>query len=385
MALPFTFASLPTGNVPAADLDQNFAALGALTIIPCTASGTNTITLTPISNTPTVSGYVPFQQFAFFAAATSTGAVTVNVNGIGAIPLNVIGGAQAGSGQVQSGLLYVIALNSNATAALIVSAQISGAQVQRSFLAGMTLSNDIGTPLTLLDIAAGQATDSTNTVSISLSAITKSISGAWAAGSGANGMGTGVTFGPTGGVSGGPWFPVFAILNNGSSDVYFDNSLSAANKPANTTAFRRIGFIKSDGSSHIVLFFQTNDLFEWANPNTDDINNATQSTSGVNYVVNVPPGINVIANIQAEAGISSGAVVNARIYDPAQSDFASAGGTAAPSLGVTANSNASALRAQGSVWVRTDTSQHVRAIADSTLAVFALRAVAWYDYRGKDQ
>jgi hypothetical protein len=80
MSLPFAF----TGNVtPTGEqLDADLAALGALTPIPCTVSGTNTISLTPIGNVPNVAAYANYGQFSGVAAATNTGAVTVAVGSL---------------------------------------------------------------------------------------------------------------------------------------------------------------------------------------------------------------------------------------------------------------------------------------------------------------
>ena len=61
MALPTLFAAqtLSTG----AQLDGNFAALGAITVIPCTIAGTNLLTLSPLANTPTVNNYAAGMLF----------------------------------------------------------------------------------------------------------------------------------------------------------------------------------------------------------------------------------------------------------------------------------------------------------------------------------
>lgn len=119
MALPVTFAGLttPTGL----NLDQNFAALGALTPIPCTAAGTNTVTMTPAANTPTISAYADGNQFSGVAANTNTSAVTAQ---IGSLPaLNVYKDSLAGPVALTGGeiiasnaftLRYDAALNSGA-------------------------------------------------------------------------------------------------------------------------------------------------------------------------------------------------------------------------------------------------------------------------------
>lgn len=83
MPLPITFAGLSVAT--GAELDQNFAALGALTTIPCTVSGTNALALTPLANTPTVSGYANYQAFSCVASATNTGATTAAVGSLAAL------------------------------------------------------------------------------------------------------------------------------------------------------------------------------------------------------------------------------------------------------------------------------------------------------------
>jgi len=54
---------------------------------------------------------------------------------------------------------------------------------------GLTLSNDVGTPATIIDIAAGSARDSTNAIDMTITtAWTKKINAVWAAGTGNGGF-----------------------------------------------------------------------------------------------------------------------------------------------------------------------------------------------------
>lgn len=156
----------------------------------------------------------------------------------------------------------------------------------RSFLAGLTLSNDGTTPNSVLDIAAGSCIDSTNAVMITLGAFTKSTAGSWAAGTGSNGMGTGLTIANT------TWYHVFAIINAGAADVYFDTSVTAANAPSSTTSFRRIGSFLTDGSAHIIAFVQDGDLFQWKAPVTAN-GGANPGTSAVLQTLTTPLGVHV--------------------------------------------------------------------------------------------
>jgi hypothetical protein len=109
MALPFTFATLPAGLTPAADLDTNFAAVASLGVIPCTATGTNSLTLTPIANTPNVQAYVGFQLFGFVAPATSTGAVTIAVSALSATNVYLPNGVTQAN--VVAGVYYIVQFN----------------------------------------------------------------------------------------------------------------------------------------------------------------------------------------------------------------------------------------------------------------------------------
>lgn len=121
MATRVTFASFPNGlqPIPTA-LDTAFDDVLKLTIIPCTATGTNTIALTPVATVypPDLTAYASYMQFSFVPVNSTTGSATVNVNGVGAKNLYLSNGTtQAGSGNLVAGQFYTIAyssaLNSN--------------------------------------------------------------------------------------------------------------------------------------------------------------------------------------------------------------------------------------------------------------------------------
>lgn len=117
MALPIQFASLAT--IQSIYWDQNYAALGALTPIPCSVSGTNTLALTPLANTPTVAAYANYSLFTGIVSVTNSGAVTAQVGALSALPVYVdtLAGPVALSGSelvalTAFSLLYDSALNS---------------------------------------------------------------------------------------------------------------------------------------------------------------------------------------------------------------------------------------------------------------------------------
>lgn len=85
MSLPFSFANVTT--LVTSQLDANFNALGALTPIPCTVAGTNTLTLTPNASTPSFTNYSNYMQFTGVALATNTGAATGQVGSLAALQI----------------------------------------------------------------------------------------------------------------------------------------------------------------------------------------------------------------------------------------------------------------------------------------------------------
>lgn len=90
--------------------------VGMNRVIPCNASGTNVISLTLLDSAPLVEKYVDHDIYAFVAAATSTGSVTMNVvTRTGALSTvkayKTNGSAQASTGDVVSGSLYLAIYN----------------------------------------------------------------------------------------------------------------------------------------------------------------------------------------------------------------------------------------------------------------------------------
>lgn len=240
------------------------------------------------------------------------------------------------------------------------------------YINGLTLSRSSATAI---GIAAGIAMDSTNVVGIKLaSAFTKSISGAWAVGSGNNGMGNSLT------VANNTWYHVFAILNAGVADVYFDTSVSAANKPTNTTHFRRIGSFRTNGSAQIIAFTQTGDLFLWAVVTTD-VSTGT-STGPSTYTLNVPLGVAVEwqgqGTIFATNAIAGAILIS--LYTPGQTAT-----SVQPNM-VLAQPSAQ-LQSAGMLALLTNTSQQIGFIAQGSGGVVAnieLYTRGWKDRRGKD-
>ena len=103
MPLPFAFAAV--SNATGQDLDNNFNALGAITPIPCSVSGSNSIQLTALINAPTISAYATYQAFVGQVAGTNTAPVTAAV---GSLPFKpVFKDSPAGPVQLTGGEMVV--------------------------------------------------------------------------------------------------------------------------------------------------------------------------------------------------------------------------------------------------------------------------------------
>lgn len=132
MAFRTTFAVLSGPQAALSLFDGMFNDLAAEIYIPCTATGTNAIALTPFAFAPLLSAYSELCGFSFKAAATSSSAVTAQFGALAVLPVYLADGAtQASTNNVLSGriykLIYSLSLNAGGggffleTAALPVS------------------------------------------------------------------------------------------------------------------------------------------------------------------------------------------------------------------------------------------------------------------------
>jgi hypothetical protein len=240
------------------------------------------------------------------------------------------------------------------------------------FLFGMGLSNDVAAASTVLDIAAGTCTDSTGVVLIKLgSAWTKSTGGAFVAGSGANGMGQGLT------IAVNQWYHVFAIIAAGVADVYFDTSVSAANAPVGTTALRRIGSFRTNAGAAIIAFVQNGDRFDWSAPVLDY--NATPGvTTAVSYALTVPP---IVVEAMLSGHINDTTAASQALYlsSLAQADVAAGGTTSLTcQMGLT-----NSIGSYSGVRVMTNASRQIRGRVSGAATSLQIYTNGWIDNRGR--
>ncbi len=243
-----------------------------------------------------------------------------------------------------------------------------------NYLSGLTLSNDVGTPTTKLDTAAGVAADSTNAQMITIGAFVKSVSGAWTSGTGNNGMGNGLTVANT------TWYHVCLAYNGGTPDEWFDTSVSCANKPSGVSGalFRRIGSFKTDGSAHIITFVQNNDVFSWGVPALSASAVTPGNTTANTLTVAVPTGLAVEA-------ISNGNITDATSAGSAiLVSSLSVTDTAASANDLTAITGAIAANAAWAyIRTLTNTSAQLRIRMSTTTGTYYFNTMGWVDNRGK--
>ena len=259
----------------------------------------------------------------------------------------------------------------------LTASSSTSSSIPRSYLAGLTMSNNGSTPNTKIDVAAGQATDTTNAVVRSLSAVSIDCSI-----TGANGLDTGSLANST-------WYHAFVIAKtDGTTATLASTSASGPTLPTGYVYKRRIGSFKTDGSAHIITFSQDGDAFWWLTP-VGDISSVNPGTAAVTRTLaSVPTGVNVMACIMvglvnAGAGGSSSAYISGLDTN----DMDPAGTT--PRIVDTPAVQTAAGGVVGSgtrIYVRTNTSAQVRSrlsFSDANVTL-ALTTLGWSDRRGRD-
>jgi hypothetical protein len=256
----------------------------------------------------------------------------------------------------------------------------------RNFLSGFQCAPNATTPASVLDIGVdnggglgGQCADSTNAVWISATAsMSKNITAAWVAGNNHGGLGTGVTT-PAGGT-----LYVFAIiLSGGAVDYYFDNSLTAANKPSGVTAWRRIFSIVLGAAGAMRQFSQNGDEVLWngndytvpfySGTNTGTVQFAAMGSNG-----GVPYGHRIRAILNYLSNGTAGAGGELAIYDPDTPNII--GYSPMPYLVYQTYAN---QWVGGQIVIRTDTQGRVALYALVQNQTWQFFVMGYFDDRGK--
>lgn len=251
MSYPFVFANDPAGNNPASQLDTMFNIAGQQGNIPCTATGTNAITLTSGTNYYVPSAYTNAQIFSFKAVATSNGSVTIQNGGLAFIKLFTAAGVQAGSGDVVLNSHYAVQywsdLDSGNGACIILNATVTAIANpvvgSHTNLVVTVTSNTQATVTADAVVTQNGAGGTTRQTAVSLTLNTGT--------SGANGL-------DTGSVAASKWYAVYVIFNAASSTVAGLLSLSASSPtlPSGYTYFARLGWVATDTNTFLLRTIQ---------------------------------------------------------------------------------------------------------------------------------
>ncbi len=170
-------------------------------------------------------------------------------------------------------------------------------QLPPGYFSGFTLGNNSGAPNTTVDVGAGTARSSDNTVDITLTGTLRGIlqsSGAWAAGDNQNKLDAGARANNT-------WYHVFAIrrTSDGAGDILFSLSATAPTMPVGYAGVRRIGSIRTDGSGNILAFLNAGRWFYYATLIQDVAASGVASPGTINLTLRVPTGVRVEARLNA--------------------------------------------------------------------------------------
>lgn len=252
----------------------------------------------------------------------------------------------------------------------------AGLPFVRSHLAGLALANNGSDANNDIDIAVGEAVDSTNARLMQLTgALTKRIDASWVVGTNQGGLDGTESSAGTPDTS--TWYHVYLIMrvDTGVVDVIFSESASAPTLPTNYTLYRRIGSVYNDGSGNIKAFHQYGDQFEW-DVMPQDVNVSNQGTSAISYTLSVPTGLKLPVRILGLA-FSSSVQAAIAIYSEGQD------GTQALNIADYTAPNATDPGA-GFTVVMCNTSAQIRAKGNDVNLTLFIVTKGWIDRRGRD-
>lgn len=162
------------------ELDNNFTQLAAMASVPCTFSGTNAITMTPLVSAIPIGTYFNYMVFMGIAVATNTGSTTASYGSL--TSLNVYKDSSSGpvalsGGEIVSGnavfLTYDGALNGGsggfhlATGPAVIASGLAGSslRVPSSAPSSITSILSASASITFTSLAPGGNSDQTITIS----------------------------------------------------------------------------------------------------------------------------------------------------------------------------------------------------------------------------
>jgi hypothetical protein len=228
--------------------------------------------LLPLNNTPTF-----ITPILGVATATTLNKVTVTQPATGAT-LTIADGKTLSASQ---SAVFQGAAGATMDLPAIVSSQLQG-----------LLTTWVST--TSFSVGTGSVGDSTFVNSLTLLATTTKTTASWAVGSGNGGLDTGAIAAST-------WYAVYLIKRTDTNvvDVIYSTSGTSPTLPANYTLFRRIAWVRTNGSSQFVRWVQSARRFYWYDKNVE-LNTVTPAnTNRILTTVQAPINTIGIFNIKA--------------------------------------------------------------------------------------
>lgn len=241
----------------------------------------------------------------------------------------------------------------------------------RGYIAGLTMSTAGSS--TTFTVAPGSCADSTNAYLMTLGVSLNKTTGAWSTGTGNGSLDTGAIANST-------WYHVYLIRrpDTGVVDVLTSLSASSPTLPANYTQFRRLGSLRTNGSSQWTLFTQVGDTFLWAVPTSDVVTSALTTARSL-FTVTTPPGVITEA-------ICYGNMVNASIATvwAGAVSVTDAAPTVSGTPGALIVNPAAGQPATFQLRALTNTSSQIAARSDTASTTLRIQTQGWVDRRGKD-
>lgn len=255
---------------------------------------TNAYVLVTSSNFLQPVGYFPGMTLNFIATTPNTGACTVNAFGIGTVPLVDNYGQPLREGDIS--LNQHITIRYIASSFVLVNTELTTAEL-RPKLGELQLANNPVDAANVVDCTSGSVRAENGTVRMFLpTAFTKRLDTAFAVGNTNGGLFSGSKTANT-------TYHAFLIKrdSDGLTDIGFDTSLIAANRPAGWTYYKRMGSILTDASNNIIRFTHRGSYFKWHTPIVDagPINTAT---TAVLHTLTLPTGLEVRAEVSVSHG-----------------------------------------------------------------------------------
>lgn len=242
--------------------------------------------------------------------------------------------------------------------------------VFQNYKSGLTLSTAGSS--SSFGISTGVATDSGNTAFMVLGSAFTKTTGAWSAGSAAGGLDTGTIAAST-------WYHAFLMRRPDTTavDVCISVTVSGCttgtNIPSAYTQFRRIGSMKTNGSSQWIKFYQQGNLFLWDAPPLD-VSTLTIGTTAADLSLSIPPGVRSQARVVAINATTGGFRI--MLYSPDVADNAASGTNG----NVLYNGASGVNPTQVDVW--SGISSQVRGIAEAAGQSLSVRTLGWSDTFG---